>query len=159
MKTFSASKGRSFKYWVETSDRRTVSIFGSRAVTDKRGWGLEYKSQFDLACGALAMCQPAWLAVYGGRRGPHFKVLVKKPFGITLRRHKVRWTPFSEWPKMAALLFQPGGKSSQLNVKVTKRERENTVPCDTRVVVWATREGVSFCEGACGAWYPGRKSS
>lgn len=66
----------------------------------------------------------------------HFTVLVKRPkSGTTLRRHEVRRTPFSERPKMVALYSEPGGESSQLNVKVTKKETlENTVPCDTRVV-------------------------
>lgn len=126
------------------------------------GWDAwKRKSQFYFA---LAKSQPAASCVQS-EKGLHFTVLVKLQYllksGTTLRRHKVRWTPFSEWPKMVALYSEPGGESSQLNVKVTKK-RHLKIPVLSLVThVWlgeGKKEGVSFSEGACGVWYPGRTS-
>lgn len=93
-------------------------------------------------------------------KGSHFTVLVKRPkSGTTSRRHEVRRTPFSEQPKMVALYSEPGGESSQLNVKVTKKRHLKILSLVTHVWLGVgKKEGVSFNEGACGVWYPGRKS-
>lgn len=122
--------------------------FGSWAVTDERGWGTwNMKSQSDYARGALAS-----LSLHGQlcmeQEGPTFYSIVKKPFGTTLRRHKVRRTPFSEWPKMAALYSVPGGESSQLNVKVTKRHLK-ILSLVTHVWWWERQRRGCPCEGVC----------
>lgn len=58
---------------------------------------------------------------------------------------------------MVALYSEPGGESSQLNVKVTKKRHLKILSLVTHVWL-GKKEGVSFSEGACGVWYPGRKS-
>lgn len=75
-------------------------------------------------------------------KGSHFTVLVKRPkFGTTLRRHVVRRTPFSEWPKMVALYSEPGGESSQLNVKVTKKRHLKILSLVTHVWLGVGKKG------------------
>lgn len=95
------------------------------------------KSQLDYARGALAS-----LSLHGQlwteQEGLACYSNVEKPFGKTLRRHKVRQTPFSERPKMAALYSVPGGESSQLNVKVTKRHLK--ILSLVTHVVWCARQ-------------------
>lgn len=89
-----------------------------------RHW--EHEKAIRLCPWCPSISQPAWSVACTAKGSRIFFFFffyssVKKPFGTTLRRHKVRQTPFSEWPKMAALYSAPGGESSQLNVKVRKR--------------------------------------